>query len=178
MTRYVALLRGINVGRAKRVAMADLRTLVESIGYHDVRTLLNSGNVVFKTASGRANPGPRIEKALPVKLGVSARVTTLTAGELSRVVDENPFPEATSDASRFLVAFLSRPAGRRRLEPLLLRDWTPGAIALGRRVAYVWCPQGFLGSPLLDAVAKALGDAVTTRNWATVTKLLRLCSAP
>src|SRR5207247_1514794 len=89
-SRQVALIRGINVGRAKRVAMADLRVLVEGLGYGDVRTLLNSGNVVFTTP--RAAPGnaaARIEKALATELGVSARVTVLTAKELADAVSAN-----------------------------------------------------------------------------------------
>ena len=82
-SRHVALIRGINVGRAKRVAMADLRALMESLGYGDARTLLNSGNIVF--TAGREGPDrirARIERAMAARLGVSARVTVLTAAEL------------------------------------------------------------------------------------------------
>src|SRR6266496_1648635 len=85
--RHVALIRGINVGRAKRVAMADLRALVGDLGYGEVRTLLNSGNVVFTVpASARGDPAPRIEQAMTARLGISARVTVLTAAELAAVV--------------------------------------------------------------------------------------------
>lgn len=170
--RQVALLRGINVGRAKRVAMADLRALVESLGYTDVRTLLNSGNVVF-TAPGVA-PGDaaaRIEEALPERVGFSARVTVLTAAELAAAVAENPLLEVANDPTRLFVAVLTNQADRRRLEPLLQQDWAPEVLALGTRVAFIWCPEGLLAGQLPEAVGKALGDAVTTRNWATVTKL-------
>src|SRR2546430_842476 len=89
--RQVALIRGINVGRAKRVAMADLRALVEDLGYADVRTLLNSGNVVFTTRrAAPSNAAARMEKALAARLAVSARVTVITAGELAAAVAENP----------------------------------------------------------------------------------------
>src|SRR5204862_6684845 len=78
--RYVALIRGINVGRAKRVAMADLRALVEDLGYGEVRTLLNSGNVVFRVPAARRGDIPgRIEKAITAWLGVSTRVVVLSA---------------------------------------------------------------------------------------------------
>jgi uncharacterized protein (DUF1697 family) len=170
--KQVALLRGINVGRAKRVAMADLRTLVESLGYTDVRTLLNSGNVVF--TAPRAAPGKaaaRIEGALAEGLGISALVTVFTAAELAAAVRDNPLLEVAGDPSRHFVAFLSDPADRRRLEPLAGQDWAPEVLALGPRVAYIWCPAGLLASRLSEAVARVLGDAVTTRNWATVTKL-------
>src|SRR5262245_8002074 len=85
----VALLRGINVGTAKRVAMADLRALVEGLGYGDVRTLLNSGNVVFsvpRTAKG--DPAARIEKALAAKLGVSSRILVLRDPGLAALGEE------------------------------------------------------------------------------------------
>lgn len=177
--RLVALLRGINVGRAKRVAMADLRALVADLGYRDVRTLLNSGNVVF-TASGEApgNAAFRIEEALAARLGVRSRITVVTAGELAAAVAENPLLDVAGDPSRLLVAFLADPADRPRLEPLLAEDWAPQALALGARVAYLWCPEGVLASRLPEAVGRLLGDAVTTRNWATVLKLHTLAAEP
>ena len=175
--RHIALIRGINVGRAKRVAMADLRAMVAALGYRDVRTLLNSGNVIF-TASGKAPPDPaaRIEKGLAARVGVSARVTVLTAEEIAVVVAENPLLEVARDPSRLLVAVLINKADRPRLKPLLKQDWAPQIMALGARVAYLWCPDGVLASPLHEAVGRVLGDAVTTRNWATMRKLHALCS--
>jgi uncharacterized protein (DUF1697 family) len=82
--------------------------------------------------------------------------------------------EVGTDHSRLFVAFLSRPADRTRLTPLAEQDWAPEALALGGRVAYLWCPLGVIASRLSEAVSHLLGDAVTTRNWATVTKLLGL----
>jgi len=169
--RHVALIRGINVGRAKRVAMADLRQLVEGLGYGDVRTLLNSGNVVFTAPRAAGNAAARIEKALAADLGVPARVTVLSATELAAVVAENPLLKVASDFSRLLVAVLSNSADRTKLAPLTKQDWAPEALAVGRRVAYLWCPDGILASPLVEAVHRPLGDAVTARNWATVLKL-------
>src|SRR5881628_2807318 len=103
MSRHVALIRGINVGRAKRVAMADLRALVEDLGYGDVRTLLNSGNVVFTAPRAGRGAADRIEKALAARLGVPARVTVLTAAELAAAISENPLREVAKDPSRLLV---------------------------------------------------------------------------
>jgi uncharacterized protein (DUF1697 family) len=169
---HVALIRGINVGRAKRIAMADLRALVEDLGYGDVRTLLNSGNIVFTTARGaRGNTATRIEKAIGEQLGVSARVTVLTAAEVAAAVDGNPLLKIADNPSRLLIAVLNNSADRSKLQPLLKQDWTPEALALGDRVAYVWCADGILASRLFESVASALGDAVTSRNWATVLKL-------
>jgi uncharacterized protein (DUF1697 family) len=174
--RYIALLRGINVGRAKRVAMGDLRELVTALGFADVRTLLNSGNVVF---SGRRTRPDRIataiEKAIVERLRVSTRVTVLTGGVLERVISENPLREIAgkpANAPRFMVAFLRDPlAARAKLAPLTAQDWGADALALGSSAAYLWCSGGILESRLLEAVGRLLGDEVTTRNWATVTKV-------
>jgi uncharacterized protein (DUF1697 family) len=168
----VALLRGINVGRAKRVAMADLRSLVESLGYGNARTLLNSGNVVFTAPCGaESEAGSRIEKAMTAQLGVSAKVIVLTAPELDAIVEGNSLLEIANDHSRFLVAVLNDRADRKRLEPLLKEDWTPDALAVGERAAYLWCSEGILTSRLADTLGRALRDAVTTRNWATILKI-------
>jgi uncharacterized protein (DUF1697 family) len=176
--RHVALIRGINVGRAKRVAMADLRALVEKLGYGDVRTLLNSGNVVFTVpSSDRRNLARRIEDAMTARLGLSARVTVLTAEELAAVVAENTLGGIADDPSRLLVTVLTDPTDRKTLLPLARKDWSPEALGIGTRVAYVWCPKSMLESPLFAAVTRLLGDAATTRNWATITKLHALAQS-
>jgi uncharacterized protein (DUF1697 family) len=171
----VALIRGINVGKAKRVAMADLRALMEELGYCEPRTLLNSGNVVF--GGGREAPGKvaaRIEQGMAARLKVSARVTVLTAAEFATVVEENPVAAVADDPSRLLVAFLADPSDGKRLQPLTRRSWKPEALGLGSRAAYLWCPRGMMKSPLAEAVGRVLGDATTTRNWATVRKIQAL----
>jgi uncharacterized protein (DUF1697 family) len=172
---HVALLRGINVGRAKRVAMADLRALVEELGYADVRTLLNSGNVAFAAP----NTTPRqvagaIEKALVARTGVSSRVLVLTAAQVDTVVAENSLGETADNPSRLMVSLLFDPADRVKLEPLAQQDWAKDALAVGTLAAYAWCADGILESRLIVALNRALGDSVTTRNWATVLKLREL----
>jgi uncharacterized protein (DUF1697 family) len=169
---HVAFIRGINVGRAKRVAMADLRALVEQLGYRDPRTLLNSGNLVF--TSPRSAPSAaavRIEQAMSKRIGVAARVTVLTAAELAAAIRGNPLVEIAHDPSRLLVAVLRRRVDRNRIAPLTRQDWAPEALAVGSRVAYLWCPEGILASRLAQAVGRSLGEDVTSRNWATMVKL-------
>jgi uncharacterized protein (DUF1697 family) len=177
--RQVALIRGINVGRAKRVAMADLRAVVEGLGYRDVRTLLNSGNVVFTVrGTDRSDAASRIEETVAKRLGVSARVTVISAAELAAAIDENPLLEVAGDPSRLLVTVLTKPADRSRLAPLAQQDWAPEAFAIGKRVAYLWCPESILESPLAAAVNRVLGDATTARNWSTMLKLRALANQP
>ena len=174
---HVALLRGINVGRAKRVAMADLRALVEKLGYGDVRTLLNSGNVVFTmTRAGKGDAAADIERALAARLGVSARVVVLSAAEIDVVVADHPLRRVADNPSRLMVA-VPLEAKPSQLTPLSKQDWAPEALAIGKRVAYLWCPGGIIESRLAKAVGRAFGDQITIRNWGTITKLHALTRA-
>jgi uncharacterized protein (DUF1697 family) len=174
---FVALLRGINVGRAKRVAMADLAAVVGSLGFRDVRTVLNSGNVVFRGPARRARAaGPRIEQALLRRTGVVSNVTLLSGQEMAAVVAAMPFDLTARSPSRLMVGFLRGPEDEARVAPLVGQRWAPEEIAAGPRVVYIWCPEGILESRLFTAVAKAAGAGITTRNWSTATKLARLAS--
>ncbi len=169
---HVALLRGINVGKAKRIAMADLRALVEALGYGDVRTLLNSGNVVFTVPRGaKGEPAARIERGIVERMGVSSKVTVVSARDLATIMRENTLVAEATDPSRLLVTVLSRPADRKLLAPLARQDWGKESLAVGSRAVYVWCPKGILESAASKAVAKLLGDRATSRNWATIQKL-------
>ena len=124
---YVALLRGINVGKAKRVAMADLRALVEGLGGQDVRTLLNSGNVVSGAPRAKAEVlARRIAAALTGELGVTARVTVLGAADFARVVDANPLLEVADNPSRLMVGFLAGAAEHKLVAPLASEERRPG----------------------------------------------------
>jgi uncharacterized protein (DUF1697 family) len=176
-TRYVALLRGINVGRAKRIAMADLRALVEELGFRDVRTLLNSGNVVFHGARvAPVKAAARIETAIEKQLGITSRVTVLDVDTLATVIAENPLGPVATDSSRLFVAVPREPSVLSALAPLRARQWGAERLAVGTQAAYLWCPDGSIDSPLSAEVARALRDHVTTRNWATTTKLHALAS--
>jgi uncharacterized protein (DUF1697 family) len=133
-TSGIALLRGINVGRAKRIAMADLRTLFEELGFTDVRTVLNSGNVVFGSAKRKpAAAAAAIEEALVQRLGVASRVTVLSSDELAVVIGGNPLVALSTDHARLLAFILSGADQRKLLEPLAQQDWAPGALAIGER---------------------------------------------
>ena len=175
--REIALLRGINVGKAKRVAMADLKALVEKLGYTEVQTLLNSGNVVFTVPPKvKGSSAARIEEALLATLKLESRVTGVTADELGAIIEANPLLKIADDHSRLMATVITAKADEARLPPLLKEKWHPDVLALGPRVAYQWCPNGALESKLAIAVGKLLKDGATTRNWATILKLQQLCS--
>ena len=173
MPTHIALLRGINVGKAKRIAMADLRELFTGLGYTEVTTLLNSGNVLF-TSSDPQPAAAALEAAIQKRFGFPSRVAVLSAAELDAAVAANPFAQIASDPSRFLVAFVPHADSLKPLVPLIVRSWHPEALALGPRCAYLWCPEGILASPANQAVTRALGEAVTARNWNTLLKLQAL----
>jgi uncharacterized protein (DUF1697 family) len=157
--------------------MADLRALVAGLGYTDVQTLLNSGNVIFSACGASpSQTAADIEAALAKDLHLSVRVTVLSASSLARAIDQMPFADAEIDPSKLLVSFLADAAELARLDELKARDWAPERLAVGEVAAYLLCPNGVAESKLVKSVAALLGDAVTSRNWATVLKLGLLTS--
>ncbi len=170
--RYAAFIRGINVGRAKRVPMAELRALIANLGCTEVSTLLNSGNVVFSIGDSTADGLSRaIEEAMSVRLGVHARTTVLAASLLDAVIAENPLVDLADDPSRLLVALPADASALQRMRSLADSDWHPEAYAVGPHAAYLWCPNGVADSLLAETLGKTLGDSVTSRNWTTVLKV-------
>jgi uncharacterized protein (DUF1697 family) len=168
----IALIRGINVGVGKRVAMSDLRDLVADLGYTDVRTLLNSGNVVFKSKRPNvAKISAGIEAAIAANCGFSANVMVVTVQELDCIIEENPLLHLAKEPSRHLVAFVRHAKYLEPLRPMLKEPWKPDALAITQRAAYLWCATGLLDSKMSLAFSRKAGATVTTRNWATVLKL-------
>lgn len=168
MTRYVALFRGINVGKAKRIAMADLRALLEAMGYANVQTLLNSGNAVFD-ARAAGDHAARIRSAVEQRFGVNALVVAKSAQEMAAIVRENPL--AVDDPSRLLVAFTRDARSLAALAALGLDD-----LHVGKHAAYAWCRDGILASDVGTALLRELEGRGTTRNWGTTRKLAALAS--
>lgn len=173
----IALLRGINVGKAKRIAMAELKTMLEDLGFANVRTLLNSGNVVFETARGASTTdAKRIAAALVERTGVAANVLVLDAATLAAAIADNPFTDRCDDPSRLLVGF--RIGGDLAPFEALRRDFADESFAIGEHACYLWCPDGILASRIGDALAgPKFRDRVTTRNWATALKLQAMAAA-
>jgi len=172
MKRHVALLRGINVGTAKRVAMAELREMMLGLGYANVRTLLNSGNAVFDAGAGTpADHAKKLKAALHEQCGVQAEVIVKTAADIAAAVAEHPLKRHATNDSLLLVMFVQEAAALGKLKALEAADWAPEAFAVGAHAAWLWCANGSAKSPLAAAVGKALGPVGTGRNWATVLKL-------
>jgi uncharacterized protein (DUF1697 family) len=175
----VALLRGINVGKSRRIAMADLRRLLEDLGHADVRTLLNSGNAAFRSGGGTAGQlAQSIEQGIHERFSIHVPVVVVTAQALDAIVAGNPLlPQARAEPSRFLVAFVQEPGSLAAAKALTSQPWAPEAFALRAGAAYLWCANGIIESKVAQAFARATGDAATARNWATVLKLQALLAA-
>jgi len=172
MKRHVALLRGINVGKAKRIAMADLRAIVESLGHAHVRTLLNSGNVVFDATRGTpAALAQALRAALREGAALDCEVVVKSAAELAAAIAEHPLRGHANDDARLLVMFVQDAATLAELAPLQGQDWSPEAFATSPHAAWLWCADGVIESRLAKAAGKVLRERGTARNWATVCKL-------
>jgi uncharacterized protein (DUF1697 family) len=172
MTRYAVLLRGINLGRAKRVAMADLRAVLDRAGHRNVATLLQSGNVVLDSDESAAALASSVEQAVQQQLRLTVATVIRTREEVREVIDGNPLGDVADNGSRYVVAFMAESPGPALDD--LLGSTEPGDdryVRRGREL-YLWCPHGQLESPLMAVLGKAKGGPVTTvRNWNTVQKL-------
>lgn len=183
---HVALLRGINVGGHNRVAMADLRAVIASLGHTDVATYIQSGNVVFTSApTDTSAMAAALERAIAESLSVRPTVVVLSCDELSQVVADNPYPDETNPKCLH-AAFTSEQVGPDALVAIATaqqraRDkGSRDEAKLVGRVLFMHTPDGLGRSELAAQLARASGPlaatgSATTRNWATVTKLLAMC---
>ena len=169
---YVVLLRGINVGKAKRVPMADLRVILAELGCTQVTTLLNSGNaVVVAPGTTTRALAESVAEALRVKFGFEVAVVVKSGEELKGIIEGNDLAGAATDPSRLLVAFGQDGAALASLHPLEALVVPPESFLLNGNAAYLHCANGILASKAAEALLGKLGRAITTRNWATVLKL-------
>ena len=160
--------------------MAALRDVVEGLGHTDVKTVLQSGNVVFTAAKGTPAALARaIEKAIAEGIGVSSKTFVLTEADVRRAIDNNPFTEAaTDDPSHLLLSILSKKVAASALAAIDTRYVKREEIAVVGDVLYIWYRDGVGTSKLTGAVIeKALDVDTTARNWNTVTKLRAALSA-
>jgi uncharacterized protein (DUF1697 family) len=174
-TRQIALLRGINLARNRRMSMADLRDLVDGLGYEGVRTLLQSGNVVFTAKESPSTVARKLEQEIERVLGMDVKVVVRTRDELAKAIDADPFGDAVDKPSWYQVTFLSAKPSAKVVRDLENEDFSPEQVAVRGREIYAWHPAGMNKSRLAKVLSgKDLGVAATARNWNTVTKLLAI----
>ena len=180
MTTCVALLRGINVGGRKQVAMADLRDVLTRLGFGDARSLLQSGNLVFRSAERAGAPLERLlETEVERRLALKTEIFVRTSTEWGDVIAANPFPEeADRDPGHLVVMFLKDRPGAREVEALRGAVTGREIVRAEGRHAYIVYPDGIGRSRLTNAlIEKKLGTRGTGRNWNTVLKLGALAGA-
>ena len=174
-TTYIALLRGINLGKARQVPMADLRQALEDAGFDDVRTLLRSGNVVLAAPTRpTADVARQLEEVIGARFGMKVPVIIRTAAELAAVVEANPIPEAEAHGTALHVLFLDRPLGAAERRKLDQDDFPPDEARAAKREVYIWYRNGMSGSATADELARRIDAVATDRNWNTVTRLVAL----
>ena len=177
MSPWVALLRGINVGKTKTVKMEDLAALYESLGLKNVRTYLRSGNVIFDAPEMDTEKLSLIlEERITGTVGFPVKVLIRTGEELQQVINDNPFlPGLSRDITRLHVTFLSdypTPASLHMVNAI--KDEADSVVATGREV-YLFCPDGYGRTRFSNAFfEKNLGMVATTRNWKTVIALAEM----
>jgi uncharacterized protein (DUF1697 family) len=179
MTTYVGLLRGINVGGNKMVAMAELREMVAGLGFSDVKTLLQSGNVVFRgPAKAPAKLEAQLEAALEKRFGMNVDFHVRTADEWKAVVKANPFAaEALKDPGHLLLSCYKAPLDQANVKALQAAITGPEIVRADGRHLYMVFPEGIGNSKAPMLVDRKLAVKGTARNWNTVQKLLALVVA-
>lgn len=175
MSRFAVLLRGVNVGKANRVPMAEFRAMLEALGHSDVKTLLNSGNAVFSSNSrSSVKLAADIAEGLQDRFGVTTPVTVKSAAEWRAIVDGNPIVPPEPEHSRFLVVFSMDPGQLKALEALRPLLHPGERLAISEHAAYLHCANGLLESQAGAALLGKVGKGVTSRNWGTTLKLAAL----
>jgi uncharacterized protein (DUF1697 family) len=176
MMGFIALLRGINVGGQKRIGMADLVHLCTSLGFDNVRTYLQSGNVLFESPDG--DPGrlsAMISENIAAKFDFSVNVILRTSDEIRRIILANPFAKEGLDADKYHVTFLSDiPPEEFPKSRMKGKDGPDRYVIIGREV-YLFCPNGYGRTKFSNTFfEKNLGVFATTRNWKTVNTLAEM----
>jgi uncharacterized protein (DUF1697 family) len=174
---YIALLRGINLGGHKTVKMDQLRKGFEELGFEDVKTYIQSGNVVFRAPMQISeNLAKRIEEKVIHQFGFSVPVVVKTAEEIGEVITSNPLVKLKGiDPAKLHVTFLSSAPEKSALKILNAMATAPDRFRCSGEAVYLYCPNGYHGTKLTNNVLeKMLKVGATTRNWKTVKQLYEM----
>jgi uncharacterized protein (DUF1697 family) len=178
MPIYISMLRGINVGGHKRIKMDQLRKSFEALGFEQVQTYIQSGNVVFKAAKLSTSAlSQGIEKKILSDFGFPVSVISRTADELGKAISNNPFVKVSGiDPEKLHIMFLSETPATAAFKKLTELTVAPDQCRSSDREIYFYLPNGVSQSVLMKSpVDRILSVVTTTRNWKTVNQLLRLC---
>jgi uncharacterized protein (DUF1697 family) len=177
MPQYISLLRGINVGKSKRISKEELIKLHESLGFKNAQTFIQSGNVVFETSiSSNKKISDLISKSFQENYGFDVPVVVLTSKELEKVLKKNPYQkEAVKDASKALIGFLSSQPDPAKLRSMNALKSPPNIFKADSSALYLFCPEG-VGRAKLPNFEKTLGVGITFRNARVSEQILQIAS--
>ena len=172
MNTLIALLRGINVGGKNLLPMKQLISLMEDIGCQDIKTYIQSGNVVFRSKeSNSSRLSAKISSAIKKQHGFEPQILLLKVADLERAISGNPFPEATSDPKSLQVGFLSSVPGKPDIQALETLRKKSERFLLKDRLFYLHAPEGIGRSKLAASAERFIGVSMTARNWRTLCKI-------
>jgi uncharacterized protein (DUF1697 family) len=175
MKTFICLLRGINVGGKHLLPMKELRALLVSKGLYNVRTYIQSGNVVFQSEVEDATQlSEAVSATIQAKFGFKPQSLILTSEEFEEALAANPFPEAGSDPKSLHLYFMAASALNPNLAELEGLKKDNERFQLLDRVFYLHAPDGIGRSKVAAKIEKSLGQPVTARNWRSVTKIMIL----
>ena len=179
MPTRISLLRSVNVVGKNIIRMPELADAFKQAGFRNVRTYIQSGNIIFDTAvESRDHLTEKIRELIAKQFGLTLQVLALAPQELAGIVLNNPFLKRPGiELSKVHVTFLDREADPEKAEKLLSYKYPPDEIMIGARSVYVYCPDGY-GRTKYDNtfIEKKLAANATSRNWNTCLKLLEMCT--
>jgi uncharacterized protein (DUF1697 family) len=173
--RYIAFIRGINLGPTNKVPMPRLREVAASLGYTDVATYINSGNLIFTATTTAAGLEKEIARAIKAEFGVSADVVVRTVQQLERILAANPYPEG--DPSQVTVAFLATSPGAEAKDRVAAVAAPYERFTFSGKQVYVHYAKGLGNSKLAARFSAIVKVSSTVRNLRTVEKVLALATA-
>lgn len=180
MQRYIALLRGINVGGHKKILMADLRKLINTLGYTNIRTYIQTGNIIFDSSTKEDNStiALNIQDAILDTFGFEVPVMVRTAEEIHAIVKQNPYAtEGKSDIDSLHLTLLDAKPTDENIAQLKAIDCHPDSFEIIDKSMYLYCVQKYSDTKLgNNIIEKKLKLRATTRNWKTTLKLLELAN--
>lgn len=181
MTLYIVLLRGINVGGKNKLKMADLRDALSNLGYANVQTYIQSGNILLKSSEDETTLRQQVERLLEKEFALSIKTVIRTSEQLKQMVANCPFSEeqiaevaANSETESLYVAMLAEEPQIKQIEKLKSLDLGKDQYKIVGRDVFLLFDQSIRNSKLALQVEK-LGEPITTRNWKTINKLIELC---
>lgn len=177
MPTYVALLRAINLGSHNKIPMPALRTVIEGLGYGDVSTYIQSGNVVLTAKDKASTVEQALHDAIQKEFGFDVAVLVRTKAQMKKIVDAKPFAKKAKDDGHLHVVFLAVKPKTDKVKALTQGDWGDDEVAVEGTEAFLHLPNGYGRAKLNNMlVEKKLGVVATARNWRTTAKLLELSS--